>query len=106
MLLNKIKPVCLHNEDERCLKGTWVSEEVKVAIEFGYKVISIYKIYHFEKRSKYDKEKSLDIKDYLFVGYVNNALKEKTEASGYPNSCVSEDDKNKYIQSFFDAEGL
>lgn len=97
--------LCSHNENQRCLTGTWVSEEVKKAVEMGYKVITIYEVYHWNKSLQYDKSCGDDIKDHLFVGYVNQAVKEKTEASGFPDNCVTAQDEDQYIEDFYQSEG-
>jgi len=97
--------LCSHNENQRCLTGTWVSEEVKKAVEMGYKVIQIYEVYHWSKSLQYDKSCGDDIKEHLFVGYVNQAVKEKTEASGFPDNCVTAQDEDQYIEDFYQSEG-
>ena len=36
---NKVQEDCMHeNEKDRVFNGTWVSEEVKKAVEVGYKI--------------------------------------------------------------------
>jgi hypothetical protein len=42
---------CSHTDAERCLTGTWFSEEIKIALQQGYKLIRVYSAYHFEKTS-------------------------------------------------------
>ena len=52
--LNQSK--CDHeDEEDRCLQETWVSEELKKAVELGYIVKDVYEIYDYEKRGKYFK---------------------------------------------------
>ncbi len=36
--------LCAHNEYERMINGTWVTEEVKLALTHGYKITKIYSI--------------------------------------------------------------
>lgn len=33
--------VCTHNDEERSLIGTWISEEVKLAIKKGYTILKV-----------------------------------------------------------------
>ena len=44
--------------------------------------------------------------DGLFNGYINYYLKMKVEASGYPKDVVSEEQKDAYIQRYFEREGV
>ena len=52
---------CNHNENERMLNGTWVTEEVKLAIKHGYKITKIYSIWHWDKIEQYNKRQSLEV---------------------------------------------
>ena len=39
---------CLHTEDaERALTGTWVMEEVRLAVEKGYRILEIREVYEY-----------------------------------------------------------
>ena len=45
---------CMHeNEKDRVFSGTWVSEEVKKAVEVGYKIKNIFEIWQY-KITQYD----------------------------------------------------
>jgi len=36
----------MHTEDEhRALNGTWVIDEVRLAVEKGYRILEIYEVY-------------------------------------------------------------
>ena len=90
---------CTHSENERALIGSWTSIEVNKAIEFGYKIIEIYEIYHYTRQEK------------IFSEYVNCFLKIKQEASGYPSYCyvndvLNEEKVNKYIKDYHYHEGI
>jgi hypothetical protein len=37
---------CNHNDNEREIEGTWVTEEVKIAIKYGYRIKIIYSVWH------------------------------------------------------------
>jgi hypothetical protein len=94
---------CSHTELERMLTGTWVSLEIDKAIEQGYKLIKYDQIYEFTEKIVYDKETKIG---GLFTDYINSNLKAKQEASGYPPNCSSESDKDAYIKSYYDVEGI
>ena len=42
----------------------------------------------------------------MFTDYINQALKEKQEASGFPPNCISDEAKEKYIQDYYENEGI
>jgi len=48
---------CRHTDGERAITGLWTTEEVKKALEKGYKITSIYEVMHF-KQSSTDLRKS------------------------------------------------
>ncbi len=88
---------CNHTENERILNGTWVTEEVKLALKHGYKITKIYSIWHWDKIEQYNEETK---SGGLFTEYVNTFLKIKQENSGHPSWCQSESDKINYIQDY------
>nr|XP_023024974.1 uncharacterized protein LOC111513046 [Leptinotarsa decemlineata] len=94
---------CTHIcEEERALSGTWVIDEVLKALEKGYKLMEIYEIWKY-KVVQYDPA----IKSGgLFSEYISKFLKIKQQASGWPSDCISEQQKNKYIQDYYDKEGV
>jgi hypothetical protein len=44
---NQQQKPCQHNDEERTLTGTWVTDELKKALEKGYVVQRIYEVWHF-----------------------------------------------------------
>jgi hypothetical protein len=42
----------------------------------------------------------------LFSGYINNFLKIKQDCSGWPSWCVTQNDRNRHIQNYYDREGV
>lgn len=42
--------ICSHSEEERCLFGVWMSDELKMAVRFGYIVKQIYCVHHFARK--------------------------------------------------------
>jgi len=96
---------CHHSESERAFVGTWVTDEIKMALSKGYKihVLQIYEVWHFQELSQYNPETKTC---GLFTEYVNTFLKVKQEASGWPDWCVDEDKKHQYMQQYYDQEGI
>ena len=68
---------CSHSDiDDRSFWGTFVIPEVKVALENGYRIVDVAEIWSWSKSKR-----SVD----LFKDYINNFLKIKMEASGWPS---------------------
>ena len=61
----------------------------------GYELVKVHEVWHFEESAS-----------GLFAEYVNTWLKIKTEASGWPASCTTEEEKRDYIQRFQAREGI
>lgn len=94
--------VCTHSEAERVLEGTWILDEVRLAVLKGYRVIQVHELYEYEV-TQYNRQTG---EGGLFVEYVNTFLKLKAEASGYPAWVVTSLDKEKYVADFQVNEGI
>ena len=86
---------CTHTNEERAILGTWCHVELMKAIEKGYEVLEIHEVWHWEETT-----------DELFKGYVDMYLKIKQEASGYPKHCVTDEQKQHYIDEYYEHEGI
>jgi len=74
VLEHNISEQCTHTADvERTLTGTWVIDEVRLAVEKGYKVLEIYEVYEYQV-TQYNPETG---EGGLFVDYINTFLKLK-----------------------------
>ncbi|CAM5131628.1 unnamed protein product [Natator depressus] len=87
--------MCTHTDEERAILGTWCTVELNAAIAKGYMVAKIYEIWHFNEKS-----------DELFSEYIKLHFRQKQEASGYPSWCTDEDKQNKYVNDFYQKEGV
>jgi hypothetical protein len=87
---------------ERALVGTWVVDEVRVAVDKGYRLIGLYEMYEYEV-TQYDPATG---KGGLCVQYINTFLKLKVEASGNPTWVRTPDDEDRFVQSFNNSEGI
>ena len=84
---------CEHSIEERKLRGAWVTEELKKAVELGYEIVKVHEVWHFPERS-----------NELFR--VDCFLKLKQEASGFPEWIQTEDDAWRYIAEYARHEGI
>ena len=89
------KTTCTHSEQERSILGTWCHVELMKAIEKGYQISKIHEVWHFPNHT-----------DELFKEYVNIFLKIKQEASGYPKDCITEEQRQVYIDEYYEHEGI
>ena len=86
---------CTHTDEERAILGTWCHVELMKAIEKGYEVLEIHEVWHWQETT-----------DELFKAYVDMYLKIKQEASGYPKHCVTDEQKQQYIDEYYEHEGI
>ena len=57
VLEQNITRECQHTSDvERALTGTWVIDEIRLAVEKGYRILEIYQVYQYQV-TQYDPEK-------------------------------------------------
>ncbi|XP_054287996.1 uncharacterized protein LOC129003726 [Macrosteles quadrilineatus] len=89
---------CNHDSDNRALVGTWTMDEIRKAVEKGYIVLNMYELWEYQVAT-YEN-------GGLFTDFINKFLKMKQEASGYPEWCKTEKDKNKYITDYLGHEGI
>ena len=89
------KTPCTHSEQERAILDTWCHMELMKAIEKGYQILKIHEVWHFPVHT-----------DELFKEYVDTFLKIKQEASGYPKDCITEEQKQAYVDEYYEHEGI
>ncbi|XP_060560804.1 uncharacterized protein LOC132720652 [Ruditapes philippinarum] len=95
---------CQHDDNERAVTGTWVTDEVKMALSQGYRLLNVYEVWHFNEMAQYDPHTKTG--GGLLTEYVNTFPKVKQEASGWPDWCKTETNRHKYIQEYFEREGI
>lgn len=89
---------CTHTPGQRELRGTWVADEIKLAISKGYTLIKVHEVWKYTMQGNDERA--------LFTKYINKFLKLKQEASGWPEWVKSEADKDRYIEEFELKEGI
>ena len=95
--------LCVHNDNERCLEGTWCTPEILKAIEYHYKIFKIYEVWHFENTDCFNKDTK---SGGIFTEYIHTFLKMKQEASGFPLNVKSTEEQNIYIKEYFENEDI
>ena len=59
--------------------------------------------FHYNEMTQYDSETKTG---GLFTNNINTFLKVKVEASGYPADCVTDEEKQKYVDMYLEKEGI
>ena len=67
-----------------------------------YKVLDIIEVYEYEV-FKYDPQAR---EGGLFSDYINTFLKLKSDASGYPSLFRNPEGEERYVETFYAAEGV
>ncbi|XP_041367055.1 uncharacterized protein LOC121381770 [Gigantopelta aegis] len=99
----ELQTPCHHSDEERNIIGTWCIPEILKATEKGYQIIRVYEVYHWPETTQYNPTTR---DGGLFAEYINTFLKLKQEASGWPEWCITEEDKDTYISQYRDKEGV
>ncbi|XP_067208523.1 uncharacterized protein [Linepithema humile] len=92
---------CTHVPSEREFTGTWVSCELRKALEKGYFVSEVSEIWQYNA-TRYDHGTR---QGRLFAEYINTFLKLKQKASGWPSECTDEA-KERYLRNYEETEGI
>ena len=87
--------VCNHSEQDRALTGIYTSDELFAAMDSGYKVLACYEVWHYHTWT------TLTYKEY-----VQQWMKVKQEASGYPAWADTLEKKRQYIENYERDEGI
>lgn len=85
---------CSCTDEQSVLDGTWCLNEVSKAISLGYKIIEVYQLLKYEADS------------LMFSKYIDMWYKIKSESSGFPEYVKTDADQQKYIDEFFEREGI
>ena len=86
---------CCHDDEERALFGTWCTPELERAQKEGYTITGVFEVHHFKEK-----------KAGLLKNFVNEFLKAKQEASGWPQSHMTQEEKDAYIERYAEHEGI
>jgi hypothetical protein len=87
---------CAHSDDERCIIGRWLTDEVPKTVDMGYGLVEVFEFWEYTVTC-FDKDTN---SGGHFAEYVNMFLKLKQESSGFPSRVQSEDDKDRYIEDY------
>ena len=103
---NQSSPCTCTDSDRAIRKATYVTEELKLAVEFGYKILKIYEVYHYKHTTDNTIDPITGKKINIFSDYVRTFMKIKQSASGWPKPDMSEIEKKLYIEEYKMNEGI
>ena len=92
---NQQQTTCKHSDDERFFEGTYTTPELHQAVSDGYRIITIYEVWHYERRS-----------DVMFKDFISSFQKLKQQASGWPSESMTEAEKTDYIENYRTQENV
>ena len=95
--------VLIRLPEERALTGTWVTIEVEKAQSLGYRILEKYEAWHFPITTQYDLATKTG---GIWSECIDLWLKHKQQASGWPAWCVTDEQKQKYINDYEKYEGI
>ncbi|KAJ8962385.1 hypothetical protein NQ318_018369 [Aromia moschata] len=93
---------CTHTDEQRALTGTWVIDEVNKALTLGYELMKIHEIWNYQV----DQFNTVTKAGGLFTDMMNKFIKVKQQASGWPNNCSTQEQKDRYIEEFLTRENV
>lgn len=96
--LEKAVDDCDHSDNERALKGTWCTPELYKALDKGYRLLHADQMYHWDEETQ--------TRVGLFGDYIDTWLQLKEEASGYPDDCTTEEEREDHRQEWEEHEGI
>jgi len=76
--------------------------EVRLAVQKGYRILEIHEVYEYQA-TRYNPETG---DGRLFANYINTFLKLKAEASAYHGWVRSPEDEDRYVELFWQSEGI
>ena len=86
---------CPHSDKERALTGTWCTTEVEKVLEMDYRMLRIHKVCKFGEDCR-----------GLFASYVDTWLQFKTDATGWPDDCITPAQREAYVADYKEKEGI
>ena len=96
-----------HSDQERAIHGAWITPELERALQRGYRIVAWDEVHHYPRSTQFQPENPEGESNAgLFAEYINEQLKIKLEASGWPDGVESEEEKLAYIEEIYQKEGV
>ena len=95
--------ICICSDEQRSFTHTYCTPEIEVAMNMGYKILQVHEVLHWQKSEVYD---PVNKEGGLFTGYINTFLKLKQQSSCFPSHVKTNEEKDLYIEKYYDHEGI
>ncbi|KAL3118367.1 hypothetical protein niasHT_001003 [Heterodera trifolii] len=86
---------CRHDDDKRSWVCAYTHVELNKALQLGYVVTDLFEVWDY---AEWD--------DTLFSSYVNSFVGLKVQASGWPEGCETEEQRQAFVAEFLRTEGI
>ncbi|KAL3076975.1 hypothetical protein niasHT_031232 [Heterodera trifolii] len=86
---------CRHDDDKRSWVCAYTHVELNKALQLGYVVTDLFEVWDY---AEWD--------DTLFSSYVNSFVGLKVQASGWPEGCDTEEQRQAFVAEFLRTEGI
>ncbi|KAF4525159.1 hypothetical protein B566_EDAN014664 [Ephemera danica] len=94
---------CNHEDESlRSFVGTFVTEELKLALKHNYKIVKIYEAWHYES-TVYDRNSK---SGGIFASYIDTFFKLKCESTGFPPEVKTLEEQFAFIDEYELREGI
>ena len=91
----KRSSICSHSSEQRAFLGVWPIVELLLALKKDYKLLQVYEVWDFPKKSK-----------VLFEDFIRTFSKLKTMASGFPKNIKSTEEKKEYLKKIKEEDDI
>ncbi|KAL3123088.1 hypothetical protein niasHT_006116 [Heterodera trifolii] len=86
---------CRHDDDKRSWVTAYTHVELNKALQLGYVVTDLFEVWDYEEWD-----------GTLFSSYVNTFVGLKVQATGWPEGCVTDEQRQAFVQDFERTEGI
>ena len=90
-----VDTVCRHSREERCFVVTLPHIEINEALDNGYCVRELYRVWEFK-----------EFDATLFADYVRDFMRLKIQATGFPENVATVEQKRAYLREIHRNEGI
>jgi len=91
---------CTHTDEERKMIGVWCSNEILLAIKFGYRIKRL-ETWHYPESMKNSSDN-----EGMWTAYINEFLKLKQQSSDWPANVNTPEEKDLYIKNYLEHEQI
>lgn len=92
---------CTHSETQRALVGTFTTMELKKSLDLNYRILEIYEVWNYPELIPIN-----EADNGIFTEFINDFIKIKVQATGWPRDGMNDNEKIEYIKSYKEKENI